>query len=154
MNPIDDDFDEFGAFVDIAQLMMPVAQPFPNNSVLCVSVWQKRILDGRYDMASNIFLSIQNEEGDEWLGIGLIYDKVSYVMKLLTTGATEGESDSLAGFIPVRTWHHICLHIDLNNQTLSAAVNGFLVMQGKMFDSNITAPSMIQVGPKNKRKVH
>ena len=59
MNPIEDDFDEFGAFVDIAQLMMPVAQPFPSNSVLCVSVWQKRILDGRYDMANNIFLSIQ-----------------------------------------------------------------------------------------------
>ena len=148
MNPIDVDSDEYNAFVDIAQLMMPLAQPFPSNSVLCVSVWQKRILEERYDMASNIFLSIQNEKGDEWLGIGLIYDKVSYVMKLFTVGATEEESDGLADFIPVRTWHHICLHIDLNNQTLSAAINGFLVMQNKTLYSNATAPTKIQVGQK------
>ena len=90
-------------------------------------------------------ITINNDDNTFWLGIGLSYNKFNK-LALSLGGILDRRGKGIDNVIPVRTWHHICIEIDLNNQTLSAALDGITVIENTAFRNMIPAPSSIQVG--------
>ena len=90
-------------------------------------------------------ITINNDDQQFWLGIGMNYNKFNK-LTLSLGGILDRGGRGIDNVIPVRTWHHICIEIDLNNRTLSAALDGNMVTENTAFKTRIPAPSSIQVG--------
>ena len=132
--------------IEIAVLNNPSALKFPVNSVTCISVWPLKMATDRlegYD--TERFLTLLNDDGEEWLGLGLYFDMKARKMVLYTSGVLDTEGKGLSEFIPVQSWHHVCMEIDMLNQTVAIAVNGILVIENQIFDMKFQQPTIIQV---------
>ena len=126
----------------VAELMMPMAMSWPQHSVVCLSLWLKKMSVSK-EKAD--FMTILNQNGQEWLGVGIFYDTTIQQTILSLTGVLEMQGKGISDVIPVRRWHHICLEIDMANQVLAVAMTGNIVIEKRTFMNNKQPPTNIQV---------
>ena len=127
---------------EIAVLNAETPLPLTDDFIICISVWATELLTRRVQQA--IFFGIFNDKAQLWLALGLYFNAADGKMFFFTYGEVSIGGIGLKQFIPIRTWHHICLQIDPNNQMATFAINGITVADKKPFGNSTLPPTFIQ----------
>ena len=126
----------------IASSSLPAPRALPSKPILCIAINSKIMPEEseRYH-----FLTIRNDDHDLWLGIGMYYNIHKKELILYVSGVLNIDGRGLGNTIPIRKWHHICVQNDLEEQSISVAINGVAVINNEGYDNLVRAPTEIHV---------
>ena len=113
-----------------------------DDFIICISVWAQELRTRL--LQTDIFFLIMNDKRELWLALGLYFNAATRKMFLFTKGELSIQGSGLEQFIPIRSWHHICLEIDPNNQMATFAMNGITVAEKQHFGNSTMPPTLIK----------